>query len=143
MTATDTPTPASRFSRASIAALVALLVVVALVVSALALRYGGPSGTSLAADACTDQASPASTFDVEESFSVDALVERDADDLEGWEAEAKRFESQVDSDDNTETFWVVGTVDDTTEAVCIVDFTDGELITEPQFVEADAIKAFQ
>lgn len=142
MTATDSPTPAPSSPLPRIAAFVALIVLVAVVASALALRYGGPSGASLAAEACVDQASPASTFVVDESFSVDALADSNAEDLEGWPAVAKNVELQSDPDDSVDSFWVVGAVDDI-DAVCIVDFTDGVLLTEPQFVQAEAFDQFR
>lgn len=142
MTAADSPTPARRFSPSLIAGIVALIVLVAIVASALALRYGGPSATTSAEQACIDAASPMSTFVAEESFSVDDVVTQHSDDLEGWPQVAKDLELQVDPEDDVETFWVIGTVDDA-DAVCIIDFTEGELLTEPQFVEAAAFDEFR
>ena len=142
MTATDSPAPASSSPLPRIAAFVTLIVLVAIVASALALRYGGPSSTSLAVDACVDQASPSSTFVADEWFSVDAAVQTHSDDLEGWPQVAKDVELQVDPEDDVETFWVVGTVDDA-DAVCIVDFSGGALLTEPQFVEVAAFDEYR
>lgn len=133
----------TRSTTTIIAAIVAVGAIVALVVGALVLRYGGPSGTTLAVEACIDQASPASTFVVDESFSVDEVLAGERAGLEGWRGVATKIESQYSVDDNVESFWVIGRLDDTTDAVCIVDYTDGELVAEPQFVDVAAFASFQ
>lgn len=126
-----------------LASIAAVLAIAAVVIGALVLRYGAPSGTTLAVEACVDQASPASTFVASESFSVDAVLGGNQEGLEGWPLVAMKVESAYSTEDAIEAYWVIGSVDDTTEAVCVVEFSDGVLVGEPTFVDAAAFATFQ
>ena len=114
------------------------LALVAIVTTALVVRYSQPPRAAAAEAACVASAEHDGGFVVDDSFVVDSALTPDDD----WRGIAAEIEPTMQRPAGTETSWVIGTLGHV-RSICIRTYGADPLVDELQIFDAALFDSYR